>query len=220
MQGRVGVLLAMAGASMAFGDPILVDYGSSSAGSPDLGGTWNEVTSTDGQALVDASGAATGVSISFGGDGWIVSSNDQGSWPSGDNDWVDALATNDYIFNTADDNSTATFSGLQPGQPYRFEHVAARELGPDRIADYAVNGNFADSTPNGDDFDALLDGWDPGNILLWENAIADGNGEITLSVSEVIGFGYLSASRIELVPAPASVALAGFAFGFAGRRRR
>ena len=96
-----------------------------------------------------------------------------------------------------------TFGGLTPAGRYRFEHVAARALGDDRIADYRVNGRFADSTPNGDNFASLADGWAAGHVLVWESVIADSAGTITLSVEEVRNFGYLSASMLQSVPEPA-----------------
>lgn len=207
-------------ASVVLAQPILVDYGEAGA-APTLGGVWNTVDSAlSGTALVDAAGNATGVVITFGGDGWIDAAVDQGPWPSGDSDWVDGDATADYTFNVGGDTSTVTYSGLTPGQAYRFDHVAARSLGDDRIADYLVNGSFADTTPNGDDFNSLLDGWDGGNILTWNSVLADSAGQITLTVTDVQGFGYVTASRIGLVPAPASAALLGLGGLFAGRRRR
>lgn len=207
-------------ATAAVAQPILVDFGDGAA-NPTFGGVWNTVDSAlSGTALVDSAGAATGVVITFGGDGWIDASLDQGAWPAGDTDWVAGDSTADYTFNVGGDTSTVTYSGLNPGQAYRFDHVAARALGSDRIADYLVNGSFADTTPNGDDFASLADGWDGGNILRWDSVIADGSGQITMTVTDVRGFGYLSASRIEIVPAPASAVLLGLGGLVATRRRR
>ena len=134
----------------------------------------------------------------------------QGPWPAGNVDWVDGLATADYTFSTAD--ATVTFIGLTPGAPYRFDHVAARSLGADRIADYLVNGAFADSTPNGDNFASLADGWDGGNILVWNSVTADSAGQITLAITDVQNFGYVNASRIQLVPEPGALSLLGLSF--------
>ena len=200
---------------------ILIDYGDADSSST-LGGVWNTVDSAlSGTMLVDSSGAPSGVTISFGGDGWIDSTNNQGPWPHGDVGWVDADATVDYTFNVGGDTSTVVFSGLTPNGAYRFEHVAARELGADRIADYLVNGAFADSTPNGDDFASLADGWTGGNILVWESVAATAGGDITLTVTDVQNFGYINASRLSVVPEPSAGLLLCMALvGLASWRRQ
>lgn len=209
-------ILAMAATSVA--QTILVDHGTAAA-TPTLGGTWNSVNfAQSGASLVDTSGAPTGVTITYAGD-WLDTSVDQGPWPAGDTSWVDADATADYVFTV--DGGTVTFSGLIPGAPYNFQHVAARSLGADRIADYMVNGMFADSTPNGDDFASLGDGWNGGNILVWNSVAADPAGQITLSVTDVQSFGYVNASRLSLIPEPATASLVGISLlALGGLRRR
>jgi len=206
-------LIAMAG--MAQGEIILIDYGDA-AKAPTLGGTWNTIDSgLSGIGLLDTGGAATGVTANFAGD-WLDASVDQGAWPSGNVDWVDASAVADYTFTTGD--ASVTFSGLTPGAQYRFDHVAARSLGVDRAGDYMVNGAFADSSPNGNDLFSI-DAWNNGTILTWNSVTADTAGNITLTVTQVQSFAYVSASRIELVPAPgAGLALA--IGGLATTRRR
>jgi hypothetical protein len=220
MKGRVLSLSApvVLIACAANANVILVDYGSAAV-APSLGGTWNVIGGTVGGPLVDSTGAASGVSLSFGGDGWIAATVDQGPWPAGDLDWVDGDATADYTFNVGGETSTVVFSGLAPGALYRFDHVAARALGADRRADYLVNGAFADSTPNGDDFFSLQDGWTDSDILTWDSVAADGTGNIILTVTDVQNFGYITASRLELIPAPGVMAALAFA-GLTGVRRR
>ena len=112
------------------------------------------------------------------------------------------------------------FSGLVPGASYIFDHVVARSLGETRRADYLVNGNFGDSAHNGDDFFSLADGWNGGNIISWNNVVADDNGEITLTVTDVQEFGYIGASRLSIIPAPGAFALLGIAGVVVRRRRR
>ncbi len=199
--------------------PILVDFGEGAA-APTLGGVWNTVDfGLSGASVVDALGAPTGVTVNFGGS-WFDSGVDQGAWPAGDTGWVDGDATADYVFNTSGDTSTVTFSGLTPGEAYTLEHVSARSIGATRIADYLVQGNFADSVPNGDDFASLTDGWDGGSILVWNNVIANISGDITLTVTNVQDFGYVNATRLQMVPTPASAAMLGLGGLFAARRRR
>ncbi len=190
-------------ASPAWGAVILVDY-SDRAANPSLGAVWNTVDLGDpGSALVDSMGAPSGVTIHFAGDPWRESASDQGNWPAGDVGWVDGSVTADNIFNQTGNTSTVTFSGLPPDAIYRIEHLAARAIGF-RIADYLVNGSYADSTPNGDDFDARLDGWVGGNILTWNAVAVRPSGEIVLTVTDVQDFGYLNASRLERISEPAT----------------
>ncbi len=198
---------------------ILVDYGEAAA-TPTFGGVWNTVDfGLTGAALVDDGGNATGVTVNFGG-AWLDTSVNQGPWPAGDVSWVAGDAIADYVFNTTGDVSTISFDGLIPGGLYRFEHVAARALGADRIADYRVNGVFADSTPNGDNFASLGDGWDGGNILVWNSAMANNAGAIVLTVDDVQNFGYVSASLIERVPEPSCFLLTGLGLVALLSRRR
>ena len=202
---------------------ILIDYGQEGS-APDLGGHWNTFENPTGASLLDSSSAATGINISFGTG--IEAVLTQGTWSFGDTDWIDADATADGFFaRTRDSSATVTFSGLDAGSTWRFDHVALRNRSASaRVADYTVNGVFADSTPNGNDFNARTDGWDAGHYLTWNSVVADQNGQITLVVNVVSSFGYLNASRltkVNAVPEPATIIIWSFgAIGMTCCRRR
>lgn len=192
---------------------ILIDLGDTGA-TPTLGGTWNEVAvnGSGAQGLVDTSGAATGATLSWSGFG-AAPGILQDPWSTLDLQWVDPDATTDTFasvgFLTTD--TIATISGLASGS-YRIDLVAARQSGPTeaRTADYQLNGLFADTVPNGDDFNARTDGYIQHSILTWNNASLDTSGDLVLTIDEPISsFGYLTALRISQVPEPCSLLLLG-----------
>jgi len=73
-----------------------------------------------------------------------------------------------------------------------------------------VNGTFADSTPNGDDFDVFAEGFGNGNVLVWDAVSPNGSNQIVVTVDSATSpqsNGYINALRITEVPEPASLAL-------------
>lgn len=193
---------------------ILVDFGTASA-SPTLGGTWNElaVSGSGSVELDDSSGTGSGATLSWTGFGTGIAT--QGAWGA-DVLWVDADATAD-TFHTVGSTSTdsiVTIAGLAPGN-YSLDLVASRSQGPAeaRVSDYRLNGVFADSIPNGDDFNANTDGYIAQSILTWNSVSLDSSGNLVLTIDEpVSSFGYLTALRISEanpVPEPSTFLLAG-----------
>ncbi len=209
--------------SSGFASTILVDYGDLAA-TPTLGGTWNEVatTTTTGMALVDTTGVATGVTLSVTITGSNTFEFNQGAWALSDVGWIDADATADVFgFNGV---SNVTFTGLAANMLYTIDHLSARNV--PAISDYTINGNFADSTPNGDNWNNQADGYLGGNYLTWYNILPDESGQIQLDIFPNPWFGYLSATRITpaTIPEPSTITLLGIGLvGLAGaeiRRRR
>jgi hypothetical protein len=210
-------------AGVSHGQIILVDF-DNTATNPSQGGTWNTIpTPTGSTALFSSSGAATGVAISFSG-GWSDGVTDQGSWPAGNVSWVDALATNDFFLFTgiSATSQTITFSNLTPGVNYRVDWVSARSSSPfSAVGDYSIFGNFANSTPNGDDFNSIINGWTNGSILRWDSVTPNGSNQIVLTASIPAGFqfAYTNAVRLEAiaVPEPSTLLIAsGSMLAFAG----
>jgi len=172
---------------------VLVDFTDTPNSAATLGGTWNAV-GTGGApvgTLRDSAGnTVAGLSISP--DAFFVSNNDNtpvsAAWtPS--NGWVDGAAVANSISGwagTAGVTGTVTISGLTPGANYQVDYVAARSTDNSggsppyrgRTGDYQVNGVFADSSPDGDDFNAKEDGFLGGNFLTWNSATADAGGQI------------------------------------------
>jgi hypothetical protein len=176
---------------------MLVDFTDAGSSTATLGGTWNPVGLGGAAAgtLQDSGGNALGaVSIGVSFYDNVNANAAVGGTPwDGNNDWVDAAAVGKTVSVWAaaiGNTGTVTISGLKPGANYQLDYVAARSTdngaGPPplgRTADYAANGLFADSSPDGDDFNAKGDGWIGGSILTWNSVPAGAAGEIVVSAT-------------------------------------
>lgn len=149
----------------------------------DPSGNWNTVAYPwSASNLIDFNtGLATTVDISgdFGYHG-------TGGWNSGDIDWVDADAADDYGSSPVGGTATVTISEL-PATEYRVEIVASRSTAT--VADYTIDGAFANRTHNGpgtsDDWDAAA-AYSSGNWMVWDSVTPVG-GQITIQVTSVSG---------------------------------
>ncbi|MEZ5395937.1 MAG: PEP-CTERM sorting domain-containing protein [Bryobacterales bacterium] len=189
---------------------------------PTFGGTWNVIASASTNvgpavldspiAVVDSTGAATGITITYSG-AFGSFTGPYTEWAFGDVDWIDGAVTTDLFGTNGSGSTTLTFDGLTPGALYELDHLSARSSdSSNRVGDYTVFGSFADTTPNGDNFNSYQDGYVGGNVLSWTVA-ANGAGQIVLTVgpSTPGTFGYYNATRlVELsasVPEPSAFAL-------------
>ena len=116
-----------------------------------------------------------------------------------------APGADDFLFLAGGTTGTVRFEGLT-GSRYKLEIVSSRSTDSSNpIADITVNGLFADTLPNGDDYDAHIEGFDNGNLMIWNN-VAPVSGQISVAVSVQSGrTGFLNA--VHLIPEPASMML-------------
>lgn len=223
-RGSVAALtvLSIAGLpQLARAQVFLIDHGGQSIHTPTLGGTWNTPSSPTYNpelgvpyALRDATGAASAVTLTYSA-GFEPFPLSLPGWSFGDKEWVAGAATEDFAISEAGVKTSITFGGLTPNQSYRLDHLAAgigSSSDTNRVADYTIFGNFADSTPNGDDFHATRDGFFGGNILTWDDVAANSAGQIVLEATPVnqSQFGYFTATRLttkNAVPEPGTLAL-------------
>ncbi len=123
-------------------------------------------------------------------------------------DWLDLDAVERYgATSNQTTGGTITINGLT-GSAYRVDFVAARSGTGTYVGDYTVNGAWADSDPNGNDFNNQTDGWANGSVMTW-NSVAPIGGEIALNGVMVQNFAVFNAMRLTEVPEPASLALLG-----------
>lgn len=140
-------------------------------GSSAGGGTWNVVNTPTNVVgfLKDTNNVTTTATLEIS-EGWQDSTyaTAKGAYAS----TVFGNSAEDYFFLRSKENGvtngTFTVSGLSNGVPYVVQ-LASSIVGSSfsRKADFRVNGDFADSSPNGNNFDSDLDGFVGGNIMTW-----------------------------------------------------
>jgi len=220
--GAVAVLavagvVSQAGAAMMV---INIDMSDKMA-SPDAN-SWNVISRTvptGAVALIDDTGAASGVSVTM--------VNVKGSSSAADNSGAFAgtefdPACKDYLLPTSTASpSTWTFSGLDGNYTYKFELVATTTYG-NMVGDYQVGGVFGDTGHDGNDFNAYTDGRTNGTVMQWDSVSpTDGNIVVTMtyvSNTSVV----LNAMRITQIPEPVvtPILAAGAVAALIRRRRR
>ena len=202
----------------ASANTILVNFGAASSavggnGSLDVGGTWNSIVTPNndlaaGSVVNSASAVVAGVSINTSNFRSAALAN-TGSW-AGSTPWVDLdAATNTWYYGGTDATpATIIISGLTDLE-YKLDFLAIRSSTPasERSADYDVNGSFGDSTPDGDNFNANIDGWNGGNVLGW-SSITPAGGTISITITKIDGanYGYATALRLTAIPTPSAAA--------------
>jgi hypothetical protein len=195
-QQKSKFLAVVAAAVMTIGSShaslILVDL--NDAGT-DPGATWNTIAAPTGTtALKDTSGSfASGISLSFVNESTVDPSNENnifqdsgtGSQAGAFSSTAFSAAAEDYFWGNNAATGTIVLSNVADGS-YKIELVSSRSTGifanPSRLADFTVNGAFADSLHNGNDFDSHRDGFDNGSLLVWNN-VEITEGVITIQVA-------------------------------------
>lgn len=170
-------------------------------------GIWNTLPNNSSVTLVDDTGTLSAIDVQASG--FNFSGNNPFLWTGGDIDWVQDVAADDALgWNGSGGPATITFTNL-PGAAYVVELVAS--WGSANPGDYAVNGsldaeNFND-TPGvtGDDWDALLDGRNPRNWLVWR-FVTPVAGEIQITLDDeyapgMNGVAVANALRLTAIPA-------------------
>ena len=149
-----------------------------------------------------------------------------GCWTKGNVGWVNSTAAGSTIGGSSEEHPwQITFSDLSADYTYTIEVVASCICDTGlNIADYTVNGVFADTNRlgiagvNGDDYDLHADGYVSGNWLIWTDLQPDSNGEITIestfrkgSDGEYWNAAFINAIRItataKSIPLPSSIML-------------
>ncbi len=194
--------------------------------------TWNLPTASGEPLLtqsnlLDATGATTGVGVSFSGiggpDDWGYNSTLKLLWRSG------RVFSNDTYANSA---GSFTINGLTPGATFNLwiasSHLAsgiARNLGDWTTANTNTTGASVIMNNTGNETNGST--WVLGaNYTLFENIVANGSGQITMTSHALIP--NLTDSRVGFngfqlvnVPEPSSAALLGLgAFALILRRRK
>jgi len=193
-----------------------------SANDTSPGAAWNTIAGDiSDAALLDTSESATGITLTASG--WSSSSNTANNTnQAGAFDAAFGLAADDN-FNVGSGTATITLSGIAAGS-YIFEIASSRSSAGsgNRLADITVGNNFADTTPNGDDFNANSDGFVDGSLLVWNSITANGADDVVIQITAGSGdFGYINAFTISPVPEPSSTALLGLCgIALILRRRR
>ncbi len=166
-------------------------------------GNWNTIgtlaRNTTVSNLIDFNTSAA-TTISYTGNGWTASTNHEENWEGGNKAWVVDDAGDDGFSNHGG-ISTITLGGLA-GSSYTVELVVSAHW--DDVADYTIGGSFADRNfngtggVNGDNFDALADGRDPRNWLIWDNVTPSEENIIITFDSTGTGGTYADANALRL----------------------
>ncbi len=216
--------------STASASKILVDFGATPTGSPDVNGNhWNPVNGPVNDDLVDDSGVPTMIDLdtitgfASGSNGGLTNPS-----PALLGDIAIADATRDYWFTA---NSTTSFAlrDLDPAKRYDLRVFATRTTSDSdpRNTEYTVTGGggplvqVLDTSGLGSGSGANPFGNDD-TILSFPGVTPDASNEITVSFTNgPLGiFGYIGVLEIKEIPEPASMALCLPALLLGLRRRR
>ena len=210
--GSLSLLAGKAPASMLFN----IDFGSANAApSAALGasalqpGVWNRMISGAPLALVDVSGAATGVVISVPVVGVFTGSSSGFAGDLG-------LLMNDNFFSSPGNPWSMTVSGLDNGN-YDFYYYAP----PNSLVDtgaFTINGISAGNLTGSSTGSGTVEGLD------WEKVtnVPVTSGTLTTTWVNAVPSRYTGLSGIQILPAPEPGTMALLAFGAAslGLRRK
>jgi len=186
----IGLLFAMIGITQA--TVIKIDVHNQAAAP---GSEWNTVTTASSYALDDIYGNPTGISVGIAGSFVKTSGDAAATGQFAVSAPHLAAGAADYFYIYSPNTGTFTFSGLDDNKKYAFHVVSSRSSGS-RRCDITVGGSFADTTPNGDDFNPVTDGYTNGRLLVWDQ-VAPSGGQIPLAVQGVSGMvGYLNAIQL------------------------
>ncbi|HEY1326414.1 MAG TPA: PEP-CTERM sorting domain-containing protein [Casimicrobiaceae bacterium] len=179
-----GMLLV--GPTIAHATPILIDF-NDVAPAPTFGGTWNTVPDTSASIqLVDATGATTSLSLSFG-DNWTSDDLQVSFWSHGNTAWIDGNAAMDHLSYDFTENQPGTIAiaGLATDLVYRIDLLAAQEFSVPLLgtADFSIFGSFGDSVPNGNNFNVHTDGLVNGNFITWNAVTPSASGQVLIQVA-------------------------------------
>ena len=181
----VAGMLLLLSPTIAHGVPVLVDF-NDAAPAPSFGGTWNTIPDTSGTTqLVDATGATTGITLSFSGN-WISDDIQVSFWSHGNTAWIDGNAAMDHLTqNFTGPPGTINIVGLATNLVYRIDLLAAQEFSipQEATADFSIFGSFGDSVPNGDNFNVHTDGLVNGNFITWNAVTPNASGQILIQVA-------------------------------------
>jgi hypothetical protein len=167
--------------------------------------------------LLDTEGSATGIGIETSG--WTDSGRGgyRGSYAE--------VAAEDYFFIGGGSSATVTLTVTNAAESYIIEIWSSRSGGPGP-SDWTVNGSFGDATDtdnnihNGDDFDAVVNGYNGADIMTFSGVTADGSNQIVISATARANYGLLNAIRVTEVPEPATMSVLGLGGLVLLRRRK
>jgi hypothetical protein len=213
------LLVCAAGASASV---IQVNLGNTSDGG--ASGTWNNFGNSGATpaALVDDTGAATGVSLAITGLNSSAWSSNNGVGSTGITGWTDAI-TKSYIYEGPNYNTTQgvlTLSGLDTSgsTAYVISVYGGRGATDYRSVDFTATGSGATQTVT-QNVSANT------SVDAFAQILPDANGEIVVTFASAADsdsdYGYMNAMTIETVavPEPATMSLLSLG-GLAVLRRR
>ena len=197
-------------------DPGLQQTGAAVIGN--AGDTWNDfLGNTGSSSLLDTSGAASGVSLSFSAA--LVYESDPGFTQFTGTPWANLMQG--YLVGSSDSPTIdLKFTGLVAGQAYGFwiytqgdNNSGNRQLG------MSANGGPTQVATQADDSTFVL-----GNNYTYLTSFADSNGVVDITANNLYGEANINGVQLMAVPETSSLALmlAGFMFvgGAALRKSR
>ncbi len=199
LQGSIAAFLTVATVQTALGQEILIDF-SDVAGAVSSAYIWNILGSVaSSNNLLDSSGVATTVGVSFSGT-INESSSAAGGWTDAAYPWLDDANLVADVFYTA--SGTVTLSGLSSTQRYTVELVSSRNS--DASANFTLDGATPDNYPfsgSGGAFNAQTDGYTDHTLIIWEGVLPGLDGKLDLAIVKTSGaWAFINALR--LTPAP------------------